>query len=250
MMNAEDAENLYLKSQNPAFRSILSILVMGLRVAASSMDDHNINFIFTGFTPNMPDIVYEADAYASNNAVQLTLNQLKQNLRGGDGFAFFIAPNGSKIPPNSGGGHLGLQSYGIVNSPFVAVEFDTFDNPWDPFGLSAHVGIGLNSIETSLTAVKWWWNEIANGGLVNAFITYNSSTNNLSVLLLDADGFTRQNLSRLSATLDLSIYLPEWVTFGFSGTTGRKLLVVEHRLAMCHGANDLFLGLIMCKDSA
>ncbi|KAB2035838.1 hypothetical protein ES319_D04G180400v1 [Gossypium barbadense] len=199
----------------------------------------------------MPDIVYEADAYPSNNAVQLTLNQMKQNLRGGigratyykpmhlwdkssgnplladfttqfsfsidslhknpgDGFAFFIAPNGSKIPPNSGGGHLGLQSYGIVNSPFVA----------DPFGLSAHVGIGLNSIETSLTAVKWWWNEIANGGLVNAFITYNSSTNNLSVLLLDADDFTRRNSSRLSATLDLSIYLPEWVTFGFSGTTG------------------------------
>ncbi|MBA0634856.1 hypothetical protein Godav_026046 [Gossypium davidsonii] len=46
------------------------------------------------------------------------------------------------------------------------------------------------------------------------------TTNNLSVLLLDADDFTRQNSSRLSATLDLSIYLPEWVTFGFSGTTG------------------------------
>ncbi|MBA0729342.1 hypothetical protein Golax_023098, partial [Gossypium laxum] len=111
-------------------------------------------------------------------------------------------------------------SYGIVNSPFVAVEFDTFGNPWDPFGLSAHVAIGLNSIETSLNAVNWWWNEIANGGLVNASITYNSSTNNLSVLLLDADDFTRQNSSRLSATLDLSICLPEWVTFGFSGTTG------------------------------
>ncbi|KAA3463557.1 L-type lectin-domain containing receptor kinase IX.1-like [Gossypium australe] len=261
MMKAEDAENLYLKSQNPAFRSILSILVMGLLVAASSMDDHNINFNFAGFTPNMPDIVYEADAYASNNAIQLTLNQMKQNLRdgigratyykpmhlwdkssgnplladfatqfsfsidslnnnSGDGFAFFIAPNGSKIPPNSGGGHLGLQNNGIVNSSFVAVEFDTFGNPSDPFGLSAHVGIDLNSIETSLTAVKWWWNEIANGGLVNAFITYNSSTNNLSVLLLDADDFTRRNSSRLSATLDLSIYLPEWVTFGFSGTTG------------------------------
>ncbi|MBA0871888.1 hypothetical protein Goshw_001628 [Gossypium schwendimanii] len=261
MMKAEDAENLYLKSKNPAFRSILSILVMGLLVAASSMDDHNINFNFTGFTPNMPDIVYEDDAYPSNNAVQLTLNQMRQNLRGGigratyykpmhlwdkssgnplladfttqfsfsidslhnnsgDGFAFFIAPNGSKIPPNSGGGHLGLQSDGIVNSPFVAVEFDTFGNPWDPFGLSAHVAIGLNSIESSLTAVNWWWNEIANGGLVNASITYNSSTNNLSVLLLDADDFTRQNSSRLSATLDLSICLPEWVTFGFSGTTG------------------------------
>ncbi|PPD77931.1 hypothetical protein GOBAR_DD25151 [Gossypium barbadense] len=202
MMNAEDAENLYLKSQNPAFRSILSILVMGLRVAASSMDDHNINFNFTGFTPDMPDIVYKADAYASNNALQLTLNQRKQNLRGGDGFAFFIAPNGSKIPPNSGGGHLGLQSYGIVNSPFVAVEFDTFDNPWDPFGLSAHVGIGLNSIETSLTAVKWWWNEIANGGLVNAFITYNSSFLQLWIL-----AYIYQNGSHLASQEPLEVVM-------------------------------------------
>ena len=29
---------------------------------------------------------------------------------GPDGFAFFLAPNGSKIPPSSGGGRMGLQN--------------------------------------------------------------------------------------------------------------------------------------------
>ncbi|KAK8476488.1 hypothetical protein V6N11_021018 [Hibiscus sabdariffa] len=140
----------------------------------------------------------------------------------GDGFAFFLAPDGSNIPNNSEGGCLGLQSCDSdANTRFVAVEFDTFNNKlWDPPGMPEHVGIDLNTVKASINAVEWRWNDIATGGKVEAFITYNSSTKNLSVFFQGADGFTRQNSSSLSATLDLSQFLPEWVTFGFSGTTG------------------------------
>ncbi|MBA0576174.1 hypothetical protein Golob_024714, partial [Gossypium lobatum] len=139
-----------------------------------------------------------------------------------DGFAFFLAPYGSKIPPNSGGACLGLQTCDSdANSKFVAVEFDTFRNLWDPPTMSDHVAIDLNSVKASFHPVEWLWNDIENGGKVDAFITYNSSTKNLSVLLRDAGDLTRQNSSSLSAILDLSLYLPEWVTFGFSGSTGR-----------------------------
>ncbi|TYI33738.1 hypothetical protein ES332_A04G154700v1 [Gossypium tomentosum] len=143
----------------------------------------------------------------------------------GDGFTFFLAPNGSKIPPHSGGGCLGLQSCDLdANSKFVAVEFDTFPNErWDPPTMSDHVAIDLNSVKTSFYPVEWLWSGIEHGGKVDAFITYNSSTKNLSVLLLDADDLTCQNSSSLSAILDLSLYLPEWVTFGFSGSTGSKI---------------------------
>ncbi|XWS54603.1 hypothetical protein CRYUN_Cryun10bG0102900 [Craigia yunnanensis] len=138
-----------------------------------------------------------------------------------DGFAFFLAPNGSKIPPESAGGSLGLQhSNRTIDFEFVAVEFDTFSNPWDPKGMSDHVAIDLNSVENNLSLVNWWWSDIENGGKVDAFISYNSNTKNLSVFLLDADDSTRKNSSSLSTILDLSKYLPEWVTFGFSGTTG------------------------------
>ncbi|XVF66329.1 hypothetical protein PTKIN_Ptkin10aG0026700 [Pterospermum kingtungense] len=147
------------------------------------------------------------------------IDSLNSSLKA-DGFAFFLAPHGSQIQPQSGGGRLGLQSSNsTVHSKFVAVEFDTFNNSWDPIGID-HVAIDLNTVEESLNAVEWWWSDTANKGKVDAFISYNSTTKNLSVLVLDANDFTRQNSSSLYTTLDLSKHLPEWVTFGFSGTTG------------------------------
>ncbi|MBA0631002.1 hypothetical protein Godav_003041 [Gossypium davidsonii] len=227
----KNAENLYVKSPKPAFLFILLfILVVHLPKAASVDDDDDINFTFPDFNPNTNRIVYEADAYASGNAIQLTADQINKGLNGsvgratyykpmhlwdnssgnllladfttqfsfsigslhnssyGSGFAFFLAPNGSNIPPGSTGGCLGLQTCSSsltydVNSKFVAVEFDTHWSDWDPPGCQ-------------------------------------STTKKLSVTFVDADDFTRESSSSLSATLDLSRYLPEWVTFGFSGAAG------------------------------
>ncbi|OMO63474.1 hypothetical protein COLO4_32424 [Corchorus olitorius] len=141
-----------------------------------------------------------------------------------DGFAFFLAPNGSTIPPpdSSGGGHLALENAdpAFIHNQFVAVEFDTYSNKWDPDGVSDHVAIDLNTVEKYLSYSPWRWSDIENGGKVDAFISYNSTTKNLSVLLFDADDISRVNSSSLSFILDLSKVLPDWVTFGFSGTTG------------------------------
>ncbi|MFQ6648652.1 hypothetical protein Gotur_020773 [Gossypium turneri] len=101
-----------------------------------------------------------------------------------DGFAFFLAPYSSKIPPNSVGACLGLQTCDSdANSKFVAVEFDTFRNLWDPPTMSDHVAIDLNSLKASFHPVEWLWNDIENGGKVDAFITYNSCTKNHLVFL-------------------------------------------------------------------
>ncbi|XP_062086899.1 lectin 10-like [Humulus lupulus] len=69
--------------------------------------------------------------------------------RFGDGISFFIAPFESDIPANSGGGYLALFSAenandSSQNNPIVAVEFDSYENPWDPS--SNHIGINVNSI--------------------------------------------------------------------------------------------------------
>ena len=49
-----------------------------------------------------------------------------------DGLSFFITPNGSNIPNNSAGGHLGLLNAALDNNnaqnEIVAIEFDTFKN--------------------------------------------------------------------------------------------------------------------------
>ncbi|KAE8660988.1 putative Concanavalin A-like lectin protein kinase family protein [Hibiscus syriacus] len=260
MMKAPNAENLCLESRKHAFVFLLSILVMRLVVhlsKAASTDD-NINFSFTRFNQTTPEMVYESDASASNQCTGSNGNgdtvgratyykpmHLWDNSSGnliladfttqftfsigssqggmsGDGFAFFLAPGGTKIPPDAGGGCLGLQSrcYKGNDSCFVAVEFDTYNQLWDPPGMSVQVGIDLNNVTTPLTAIQWWWlSDSEDRRKVYAFIRYNSSTRNLSVLI-DFDDSTAQNSSNLSTTLDLSLYLPEWVTFGFSGATG------------------------------
>ncbi|KNA09909.1 hypothetical protein SOVF_149290 [Spinacia oleracea] len=139
----------------------------------------------------------------------------------GDGLAFFLAPMDSLVPDNSSGGYLGLVSAESYNhtsqNQFVAVEFDTFRNHWDPSS-DDHVGIDVNSIvsEANLT----WSSTMRNGSTANAWITYNSSTRNLSVFLTYADNPVFSRNSSLSLIIDLTTILPERVRVGFSASTG------------------------------
>lgn len=96
---------------------------------------------------------------------------------------FFIAPFGSDIPKNSDGGYLGLISSGTLSSfnessknNFVAVEFDTYKNWWDPS--DNHVGIDVNSINSSVT-----FSQVNFRPAASALVRYNSTTKNLSVFL-------------------------------------------------------------------
>ncbi|XP_048131633.1 L-type lectin-domain containing receptor kinase IX.2-like [Rhodamnia argentea] len=132
----------------------------------------------------------------------------------GDGLAFFVAPPGSGMSCDWGGEYLGLP-----RGSFVAIEIDTFKNPWD--GDVPHVGIDLNNIRSvANVAVPWLNKTMKVSGLVNASITYESQAKNLSVVLMDADGNSSNSISLHYAPLNLSEYLPEWVDVGFSAATG------------------------------
>ncbi|KAE8010472.1 hypothetical protein FH972_006840 [Carpinus fangiana] len=126
----------------------------------------------------------------------------------GQGLAFFLAPVGFEIPPNS------------------AVEFDSFVNTeWDPS--FEHVGINNNSISS---AVYTPWNASLHSGDTTAdvWITYNGSTKNLSVSWkYQRTSNIRENTS-LFYEIDLMGILPEWVTVGFSAATG--MYVERHTL--------------------
>ncbi|KAH7834136.1 hypothetical protein Vadar_013017 [Vaccinium darrowii] len=144
-----------------------------------------------------------------------------------DGLTFFLAPNGSKI---TAGGAMGLPFESInlsafaPSSPFVAVEFDTFQNnepwdSWDPVNISpiTHVGIDVNSLESKVTAP--WYCNVPDGIENEAWIRYDSSSHNLSVVFTGSTNTTRFN-DTIHLIVDLRDYLPEWVTFGFSAATG------------------------------
>ncbi|PKI33221.1 hypothetical protein CRG98_046390 [Punica granatum] len=138
----------------------------------------------------------------------------------GDGLAFFLAPVGSRIPDDlTKGGTLGLTSMeqfqNSSSNPFVAVEFDVYKNPWDPPG--THAGIDIDSM-VSVTNISWPSN--VTGGKTNeAWINYDSVSTNLSVVFTGYRNATRV-LQYLSHVVDLRLWLPEQVIFGFSGSTG------------------------------
>lgn len=97
------------------------------------------------------------------------------------------------------------------NQTIVAVEFDTFQNDtWDPS--SDHIGIDVNSIESAAYVN-------VSDGLKNktaqAFISYNSTTKNLSVSFTIEENSPPFGVS-LYYIIDLSTILPERVQAGFS----------------------------------
>ncbi|XP_031272066.1 anti-H(O) lectin 1-like [Pistacia vera] len=99
--------------------------------------------------------------------------------------AFFLAPQGSRIPSDATRDRsLGLtvdsERLNSTSNPFVAIEIDIFHNYYDPPG--DHMGINIDSVK-SLNNVTWW--------------------SDVRVML------------HLYYQIDLRPYLPKLVTFGF-----------------------------------
>ncbi|KAF3439168.1 hypothetical protein FNV43_RR17443 [Rhamnella rubrinervis] len=228
----------------------------------------------------MPDIDFQGDAFASSGVLQLTKNQADGPLTGsvgrasyakpvllwdastgrltdftthftfimkaldpnlyGDGVAFFIAPFDTDVPKNSSGGFLALFSpeSAFINSSnsIVAVEFDSFENEWDPS--PDHVGININSI-ISVTNVSWK-STMKNGSVANAWVSYNSTTQNLSVFLTYDENPKLGGNSSLSYVVDLRKYFPEWVRIGFSASTGEVIEI--HNLLSWSFNSSLVVG--------
>ncbi|KAF3439162.1 hypothetical protein FNV43_RR17437 [Rhamnella rubrinervis] len=139
----------------------------------------------------------------------------------GHGLAFFLAPQGFQIPPNSAGGFLGLFNTTTSDSSqnqIVLVEFDSFSNPeWDP--PIEHVGINSNSIAS---AVFTPWNvSLHSEDNIDVWIAYNSTTKNLSVHWTYQRTSNSNENTSLSYQIDLKKVLPQWVTIGFSAATGQ-----------------------------
>ncbi|KAK9949313.1 hypothetical protein M0R45_004845 [Rubus argutus] len=217
----------------------------------------SIYFQIPHFEPNAANILYQGDAVASAGAIEL-INKVSYTCRVGwanyaekvplwdsntgrltdftthysfvidtqgssnygHGIAFFLAPVGFQIPPNSAGGFLGLfNTTPIEYSPnqIILVEFDSYVNQeWDP--PYEHVGINNNSIASAVTTP---WNASTHSGdTTNVWIGYNSTTKNLSVHWSYQTTSTSTENTSLWYQIDLMKILPEWITIGFSAATG------------------------------
>ncbi|XP_023760120.1 L-type lectin-domain containing receptor kinase IX.1 [Lactuca sativa] len=139
----------------------------------------------------------------------------------GHGFTFFLAPVGFEIPPNSGAGYLGLFNSSYPNSSLnkiLFVEFDSYPDRWDP--PFEHVGINKNWLGS--VAFSPWNSSLHSGDPADAWVSYNSTTQMLSLSWRYGKFISTLNTS-LSYQVDLREVLPEWVTIGFSAATGRAM---------------------------
>ncbi|OMO63471.1 hypothetical protein COLO4_32421 [Corchorus olitorius] len=214
------------------------------------------SFNFTSFDANNRNISYKGDATPTDSVIQLNKADVfrkghaiyhepmhlwdkpsgsladftthfsfsinaHNNTTHADGLAFFIASRQYRIPDVAYGAGLGLATenniYHSEENPFVAVEFDTYYNYWDPADGADHVGININSLASHNTVT--WYSSVMDGKLMDAWINYNSSSKILNVSFsgFQDNATIRQNIQH---EVDFRKYLSEWAIFGFSSATG------------------------------
>ncbi|XP_059076257.1 L-type lectin-domain containing receptor kinase IX.1-like [Cryptomeria japonica] len=150
----------------------------------------------------------------------------------GDGMTFFLAPFELEQPENAYGGGLGLFNDTTYNGSFyqmVAVEFDTYQNGWDPFG--DHVGIDVNSIvskaKVSLRNLNKSYSlcdrSLKNGEQWHAWVDYDGGAKRLQVFLFckpNSTTVSKPQIPILFHDIDLRNSLPEKIKVGLSASTG------------------------------
>ncbi|CAH2042831.1 unnamed protein product [Thlaspi arvense] len=106
----------------------------------------------------------------------------------------------------------------------------------DAFAASGVIQVTKNQQDTNLTRsvgrasyaerIRLWDSKtgnIKNGAKANAWVSYNSTTKNLSVFLTYADKPVFMGNSSVFYVVDLRKVLPEWVSIGFSAATSQKV---------------------------
>jgi len=152
-----------------------------------------------------------------------------------EGLAFFLAspdlPSTNDIELR--GGSLGIgftdgyRQFIPKGYRFLAVEFDTFKNSWDPVG--AHVGININNMK-SIILEKWLIN-ITHSKVCDCSIVYDSRNQILKVSYTGyqfMDGKVTKIMQHLSYPIDIRKHLPDSVIVGISAATG--IFYEEHTL--------------------
>jgi serine/threonine protein kinase len=152
----------------------------------------------------------------------------------GDGLAFIIVANNTTPPGNSSGGSLGLLSpvtNGNASNHVFAVEIDTFLNPQynDPSG--SHVGVDINSLNSTDTYnfCNSTCNQsyFVNQGKFGAWIDYSATNETLYVVVQPYNGTasTPSPSQIVVPNFTLSKVLEDdgQMYVGFSGATGENL---------------------------
>ncbi|KAL6313118.1 hypothetical protein AAG906_021649 [Vitis piasezkii] len=187
----------------------------------------SLSFNFTTFEPNNGQISFEGDArYSSDDGIELTRNKKDKSMDSSWGRAIYKEQlclwdhNSRNLTDFTTNFSFVIDS--LHNSTYAdgltfflnGTQLPLYVDP-----VSDHVGIDINSM-ISVKTVNWSSN-IKEGKLNHVSIRYTSSSQNLSVVLITELMDDKTTSQSLSYKVDLREYLPEFVTIGFSGATGK-----------------------------
>jgi hypothetical protein len=148
----------------------------------------------------------------------------------GDGLAFIIVANNTTLSGNFSGGSLGLLSpvtNGNASNHVFAVEIDTFLNQAYNDPSSSHVGVDINSLDSTATydfCSSCYPSYFVNRGKFGVWIDYSANTETLSVAVQNYTGnaSTPQPSQIVVHNFTLLNVLEDdgQMYVGFSGATG------------------------------
>ncbi|KQJ91905.1 hypothetical protein BRADI_4g40470v3 [Brachypodium distachyon] len=164
-------------------------------------------------------------SFTTQFTFRFSLPEQRGTVRKGDGMAFFLTGYPSVMPPDSIGGGLGLMN-GRLHSAygpdrFVAVEFDTFNNFFDPGNSSDHIGIDLSTLKDSNATMSLPTFRL--NGTMTASISFSATTRTLVASLHFDDRPSVQPVEVSRQLPDpIMALLPPDVAVGFSAATGAE----------------------------
>nr|CAB3481425.1 unnamed protein product [Digitaria exilis] len=148
----------------------------------------------------------------------------------GEGLTFVVAPSLAEPPPGSYSGYLGLTNSTLESSSsglnttankFVAIELDTFKQPYDLD--DNHVGLDIGSVVSNKTASLAGVLDIATNATTatnyTVWVQYNGLARHISVFMAK-QGSPKPSSPVLDSQLDLSEHVPEKAYLGFTASTG------------------------------
>ncbi|KAG7011979.1 putative L-type lectin-domain containing receptor kinase VII.2, partial [Cucurbita argyrosperma subsp. argyrosperma] len=159
------------------------------------------------------------------------------NLLPGHGFAFLFTPS-TGINGTSSAQHLGLFNFtnnGSPNNHVFGVEFDTFQNQEFNDTNDNHVGVDLNSLQSTVSAAAGFWSgpddgefkqlEINNGETYQVWIECLDSLLNITMAEV---GVKKPRKPLISLSVNFSGLLLDKMYVGFTAATGQ--LVQSHKI--------------------